>query len=246
MKWLAIFSLFFTLMNPILSNENRGEKVFNQEYYQESNPNTTYDEKEKKIVYLTIDDGPTLQTPKFLDVLKRYGVKATFFLIGSNISGNEKVIKRMKREGHYIGLHSMTHDYKKLYSEGEIIKEMKTEQRLLKRILGYSPVLFRSPYGSISGMTKALRDEAVNAHLKMWDWTIDSSDWRHQDDPEEILKEIEGQLTNKMEVILIHDRPATLSVLPEIIEMIKKKGYTFEVYREYNHFPLNFWNDPRL
>ncbi|WP_315671518.1 polysaccharide deacetylase family protein [Clostridium sp. 19966] len=67
--------------------------------------------KVKKVAYLTFDDGPSGNvTPKMLDTLKKYGIKATFFLIGKNTVGNEAVVKRIKAEGHVIGNHSYSHD----------------------------------------------------------------------------------------------------------------------------------------
>lgn len=81
--------------------------------------------EENKIIYLTFDDGPSINTNKVLDVLNEYNVKATFFLIGNQIKGEENVVKRTQDEGHSIGLHTYTHDFKKIYSNNQaFIDEM--------------------------------------------------------------------------------------------------------------------------
>lgn len=82
-----------------------------------------------EMVYLTFDDGPNQYTPKLLDVLKRYDVKATFFILGKKIKGNEAILQRIVDEGHTIGLHSMTHDKKTFYrSPQTAVNEMKQVQ----------------------------------------------------------------------------------------------------------------------
>lgn len=82
--------------------------------------------EEEKVIYITFDDGPGGKvTTEVLDILKREEVPATFFLIGDQIKGQEKLIKRMVDEGHSIGLHSMSHSKSKLYSsDKEFLKEM--------------------------------------------------------------------------------------------------------------------------
>ena len=73
-------------------------------------------EKEaSKVVYLTFDDGPNQYTPTILDILKQKKAKATFFMIEGNIKRNPKIVNRIIKEGHYPGLHSVSHDVKKLY-----------------------------------------------------------------------------------------------------------------------------------
>ena len=69
-----------------------------------------------KVIYLTFDDGPSPLTGKFLDVLDKYNIKGTFFLVGNQIQSNAEVVKRLYDEGHGIGLHTYTHNYKAIYS----------------------------------------------------------------------------------------------------------------------------------
>lgn len=204
---------------------------------------------EGKVVYLTFDDGPSTLTGQFLDVLKEQEVKATFFMIGKNLqnAGFQENVKRAIKEGHYIGGHSMTHDSKKLYTDGQFVPEMKEALALIRNITGTNPTLVRPPYGSAPGLKdQQIRDQIVKAGIKVWDWTIDSHDWELKDNPNQIVENIKKGTTDDVEVILVHEKPQTLQALPEIIKFYKEKGYEFGVYQDADHFHLNFQKDARL
>lgn len=204
---------------------------------------------EGKVVYLTFDDGPSTLTGQFLDVLKEQKVKATFFMIGKNLQneGYQENVKRAIKEGHYIGGHSMTHDSKRLYTDGQFVPEMKEALELIRNITGTNPTLVRSPYGSAPGLEdQQIRDQIVEAGIKVWDWTIDSRDWELKDNPNQIVENIKKGTTDDIEVILVHEKPQTLQALPEIIKYYKEKGYEFGVYQDVDHFHLNFQKDARL
>ncbi|EPC06197.1 polysaccharide deacetylase family protein [Bacillus cereus] len=204
---------------------------------------------EGKVVYLTFDDGPSTLTGQFLDVLKEQEVKATFFMIGKNLqnAGFQENVKRAIKEGHYIGGHSMTHDSKKLYTDGQFVPEMKEALALIRNITGTNPTLVRPPYGSAPGLKdQQIRDQIVKSGIKVWDWTIDSHDWELKDNPNQIVENIKKGTTDDVEVILVHEKPQTLQALPEIIKFYKEKGYEFGVYQDADHFHLNFQKDARL
>ncbi|NWL88068.1 peptidoglycan-N-acetylglucosamine deacetylase [Paenibacillus sp. 79R4] len=204
---------------------------------------------EGKIVYLTFDDGPSEWTGKFLDVLKEHGVQATFFMQGSNLRHKDlqSTVKRAVDEGHYIGGHSMTHQYKKLYEEGQFVSEMKDNLALIHEITGTHPLLVRAPYGSVPGLDDTgLRDQIAREGMKIWDWTIESNDWKLKDHPEQIVENIKKATKVDLEVVLMHEKLQTLQVLPEIIEFYKEEGYRFRVYGDHQHFPMNFQKDHRL
>lgn len=212
-------------------------------------PITDKDKKKQKVVYLTFDDGPNEHTETILNILDKYGVKATFFAIGTNLKGHEKELKKVYEAGNYVGLHSMSHNAKKLYKSGSsanFINEFKKEQGLVKDIIGATPTLIRPPYGSSPNINKKFRDDIVKANFKMWDWTTDSQDWRYPRNPDKIIKEVKKHLKLNTEVILMHEKAQTVKVLPEIIEYIQKKGYTFAVYDPNNHISVNFGKDKRL
>ncbi|MEH7281795.1 peptidoglycan-N-acetylglucosamine deacetylase [Bacillus toyonensis] len=208
--------------------------------------------QERKVAYLTFDDGPGKYTAELLDILQKNDAKATFFLIGQNAKQFPELVKREKEEGHYVGMHSMTHNYKTLYINGEYVNEMKENQNLIANILGESPKLTRPPYGSMSGLNETLRNKTVEAGLKVWDWTIDSQDWEYSSMPidaasAQIAQNVLENLTKPQEVILIHDiHPQSVAAVPAIIKGLKEKGYELEAYDEDEHFSVNFWHDKRI
>ncbi|TKI18660.1 polysaccharide deacetylase [Bacillus cereus] len=208
--------------------------------------------QERKVAYLTFDDGPGKYTAELLNILKQNNVKATFFLIGGNVKQFPDLVKREKEEGHYVGMHSMTHDFKKLYTNGEYVNEMKEDQSLIANILGKSPKLTRPPYGSMPGLNESLRNRTVEAGFKVWDWTIDSLDWKYNKMPidsasAQIVQNVLAGATDTKEVILMHDiHPQSVAAIPAIIKGLKEKRYELEAYDENDHFSVNFWHDKRI
>ena len=202
-----------------------------------------------RVVYLTFDDGPSELTGKFLDVLKEQHVSSTFFMQGSNLqnTGFQENVKRAVKEGHYIGAHSMTHNSDKLYKKGQFVTEMKETLALIHNITGTTPKLVRPPYGSAPGLKgQDIRNKIVEAGIKVWDWTIDSKDWKLKGNPQQIIENVKRTTTEDVEVVLMHEKLQTLQALPEIIKFYKEKGYEFGVYNEADHFQLNFQKDQRL
>ncbi|MCI4058042.1 polysaccharide deacetylase [Bacillus cereus] len=202
-----------------------------------------------RVVYLTFDDGPSELTGKFLDVLKEQHVSSTFFMQGSNLqnTGFQENVKRAVKEGHYIGAHSMTHNSDKLYKKGQFVTEMKETLALIHNITGTTPKLVRPPYGSAPGLKRQdIRNKIVEAGIKVWDWTIDSNDWKLKGNPQQIIENVKRTTTEDVEVVLMHEKLQTLQALPEIIKFYKEKGYEFGVYNEADHFQLNFQKDQRL
>ncbi|MGL4522143.1 MAG: polysaccharide deacetylase family protein [Bacilli bacterium] len=198
-----------------------------------------------KIAYLTFDDGPSKYTEQIVDILTENKVGATFFPVGTNVERWPEKIDYIKEHGHYVGLHSMTHDYETLYGDASgkrYIKEMTTLRSNVQSIIGEQGNLIRSPYGSVPGIKQPFVDKIKQNDFKLWDWTIDSNDWRHKNKPNQIVKDITSQLTQDVEVILVHEREQTVRVLPKIIKELKAKGYTLLAYDESMHFPVNFLN----
>lgn len=202
-----------------------------------------------KVAYLTFDDGPSKYTDEIVAILNEHGIHATFFVIGSQIKGNESSLKAASEQGNYIGLHSMTHDKKILYDSGssaKFIKEFNKEQSMVEEITGTAPWLIRAPYGSKPQINKEFRNDIVKAGYKMWDWTVDSKDWKHTNKPDKVMQEIKRQVSREVEVILMHEKKQTVEALPQIIQYLTNKGYAFAVYKPDQHFSVNFSNDPRL
>ncbi|EJV43380.1 hypothetical protein IEK_05459 [Bacillus toyonensis] len=200
----------------------------------------------RKVAYLTFDDGPSQFQKEILDILKSNNIKGTFFMIGGNIPVHKESVKRLVNEGHYPGVHSMTHNFKKLYTQGEFVEEMQQAQNIMKEVTGIHPSLVRCPYGSMPGLKQELRDKMVNVGMKEWDWTIDSLDWQFPGNPDAVVQKTISQVRENREVILMHEKSQTVQALQRIIDDLRNKGYEFEVYDEASHFPLNFWKDNRI
>ncbi|MGG6311130.1 polysaccharide deacetylase family protein [Paenibacillus macerans] len=203
----------------------------------------------QKVVYLTFDDGPGKYTRPILDILDRYQIHGTFFMIGNQLSANKQAVKDAAKAGHYVGLHSMSHSKKKLYDAGDsanFLKEFTQEQQLVEKLTGTAPTLIRAPYGSKPEIDEKFRGDIAEAGFKMWDWTVDSKDWKHPDDPGMILKEVKRQIHRDTEVILLHEKAQTAEILPQVIEYLQAKGYAFAVYKPAQHITVNFGNDSRL
>jgi peptidoglycan/xylan/chitin deacetylase (PgdA/CDA1 family) len=177
-------------------------------------------------VALTFDDGPDrIETNAMLDVLKRYQVPATFFLLGRNMPGNGDVVERIVAEGHTVANHSTTHpDLRRLTAE-QVQNEMLTLENQIYEITGLRTALMRPPYGFVTDENiRQLQDLGY----KIIKWTVDTNDWRDMD--------IDKVLINTMpnirdgSIILMHDylsQSVTKEVLPEIIHSLRSQGYTF-------------------
>ncbi|MCA0999213.1 polysaccharide deacetylase [Bacillus thuringiensis] len=245
-KWNSIPAKGVANENIKLANMQQQEKKEDTSLAKQKRPDG---KPVGKVVYLTFDDGPSELTGKFLDVLKEQNVASTFFMQGSNLQNTsfQENVKRAVKEGHYIGAHSMTHNSDKLYKKGQFVPEMKETLALIHNITGTTPKLVRPPYGSAPGLKgQEIRNQIVEAGIKVWDWTIDSNDWKLKGNPQQIIENVKRTTTEDVEVVLMHEKPQTLQALPEIIKFYKEKGYEFGVYNEADHFQLNFQKDQRL
>ena len=180
-----------------------------------------YEKKNRKVVALTFDDGPNpATTNQALDTLSKYGIKATFFVLGKNVSGNEEILKRMKSDGHVIGNHSWSHPVLSKLSLDEAKKQITDTEDALTKVLGSSSKLMRPPYGAI---TDDIRN-SLDLSFIMWD--VDSLDWKSKNEAA-ILTEIQRQVKNGS-IILMHDIHAeTVHALPKVIDYLKGQGYDF-------------------
>ncbi|MED2762581.1 polysaccharide deacetylase [Bacillus thuringiensis] len=248
-----VFSFITSPAKFIINQENPVQLASNQPKVEmNKTAPEKYNGQTRKIAYLTFDDGPGKYTAELLNILKKEDVKATFFLIGANVKSFPDLVKREFAEEHYVGMHSMTHEYKRLYTEGHYVDEMKEDQSLIAKIIGKFPILTRPPYGSAPGLNETLRNKVVENGLKVWDWTIDSLDWKYNNMPvsdaaAQIVKNVLSGATHSKEVILLHDiHPQSIAAVPDIIKGLKEKGYELEAYHEDSHFPVNFWEDTRM
>ncbi|OWA34176.1 hypothetical protein B9G55_17795 [Saccharibacillus sp. O16] len=203
-----------------------------------------------KPIYLTFDDGPTAHTNELLDILDQYGAHGTFFMLGPGISAYPKSVQRLVKEGNAAGLHGMTHVKSKFYaSPASALREMTQDNDALYKAAGIKTNLIRTPYGSKPYFTQKYRDKVLTSGFHLWDWNVDSEDWKYPGDHQKVINSILKQVDQQerqgvVPVVLMHDQKATLKVLPQVLKTLKAEGYSFEVI-EQNTKPVNFWHDKR-
>jgi peptidoglycan/xylan/chitin deacetylase (PgdA/CDA1 family) len=130
--------------------------------------------RNRRTVALTFDDGPSESTPRILDVLARYGLRATFFQCGRNVTRLPGVARQVASAGHEIGNHSNTHPYLCFRSRKFILGELTAAQRVIEATLSVRPRLFRAPYGvRWFGLAEAQRQLALTGVM----WTVLARDW---------------------------------------------------------------------
>lgn len=186
-----------------------------------------------KKVALTFDDGPhPVWTQKVLDILKEHKIKATFFLIGSNVEKYPWVVKRIAEEGHIIGNHTYTHKVVGSYSPTQAKREIEKTQMCIKNITGKKTYLLRPPYGSYQ---QGFYQVAKDYNYKIILWSVTVADWKKNLSSNEIAYRVITS-TKPGAIILLHDgggrREATVKALPRIIKALKKEGYKFVTVEE--------------
>lgn len=192
---------------------------------------------DEKIVYLTLDDGPSYLTPKYLDLLDEYGIKATFFVTAQD-PDYFYLIKEAYDRGHTIGLHSYTHDYATVYASVDaFFNDLDLIGNVVKEQIGYVPCFIRFPGGSANyishdytpGIMTALASEVQARGYQYFDWNCSSGDGAQVDDPAQLVAAATNPQWDTI-VLLSHDsggKETTLAALPDIIEYYLDNGYEF-------------------
>ncbi|WP_159436071.1 polysaccharide deacetylase family protein [Anaerosalibacter sp. Marseille-P3206] len=191
-----------------------------------------------KIAYLTFDDGPsTTVTPKILDILDEYDIKATFYVIGYLAERNPELIIREYESGHSIGNHTYSHNYKYVYKNVKsFLAELDKNEKALKNILGndFHTSTVRFPGGSFGDKRKPYRNALKDKDITYVDWNALNGDAEGHNIPKaKLVKRLKETSKGKDKlIILMHDAGAkktTVEALPEIIEYLISQGYEFKV-----------------
>ncbi len=194
------------------------------------------DGKCEKVIYLTFDDGPSDRvTPRILDVLKQENVKATFFIVGKNAEIRQNIIKREVEEGHSVGVHSYSHEYRKIYASPEkLIDDIDKCNDVIYNITGKRSTLYRFPGGSF-GLSNSLISAVTMHGMRYVDWNASTRDAElNSPTPQQLLKAALSTPSNKQNIVLLaHDtttKSATANALTSIIRHYKQEGYTFAAF----------------
>lgn len=190
-----------------------------------------HENNEMKIA-LTFDDGPHPRyTPKILEILKKYNIKATFFSVGINAYYYPDTLKKVIAAGHEIGNHTYTHPKVCKIEKGRLQKEIEDCENILYEFGEYKTKLFRPPEGMIDGdILNIINDLDYDVIL----WDIDTRDWAHTP-PDQIAQKVIKNISSG-DIILMHDYIGVNSPTCEALELfipeLLKKGYKFVTVSE--------------
>lgn len=172
----------------------------------------------KKYIAFTFDDGPNHNTKKIIETLKKYDMKATFFVLGNRIEKNKEIIKLMKEYNMEIGNHTYSHRLLTNATSEDIIYEVKKTNQLIFDVINYYPKLVRPSYGSFNSKIK----KSINMPIIIWN--IDTLDWKYHNS-----KKIANSILKKVkdgDIILMHDiYSATANAVELVIPKLIEEGY---------------------
>lgn len=218
MCWLITIAAICVLAFLVWASADIGSGIYLKSFCRKA---TT-----EKILALTFDDGPDeIMTPKVLDVLKQYNIKATFFLIGKNILQHPQIVERIILEGHIVGNHTYSHKPTfSLNHTKKVKEEVQKCSSVIAGISGEQPKLFRPPFG----VTNPIIGRVVRGlGLNSIGWSIRSLDTVSKRSREDVCKGILKRLHSGA-VILLHDRCNDTDILLKmLIPKIIENGYRF-------------------
>ncbi|MFI5712084.1 polysaccharide deacetylase family protein [Kribbella sp. NPDC051620] len=182
-----------------------------------------------KYVYITFDDGPgPTYTPQILAILRRYGVKATFFEIGQNVRKYPAVTRKVHQQGHSVQNHTYSHPDLRKVPAATFRSQVQSADRYIRAQTKSQPRCLRPPYGGVN-TTVRRRAAALGKTIKLW--TVDPRDWSRPG-AKVISRRVLASVRNGS-TILLHDgggnRSQTVAALPTILRTLKARGYTFRL-----------------
>lgn len=221
MKLLSVIICALLLMNSYIVCSFAEENIYR------SIPNA------KGLIALTFDDGPHPRyTRQILDILKKEGIKATFFVIGENIGYyDEGIVADIISNGHELGNHTFNHEHTKNMTNEAFYRDVKACHELIKEKYGYEMKIFRPPEGYVDEKVKNIAKELDYSIII---WSIDTKDWEHVGS-DLIVGNIEKNASDG-DIILMHDyvsKPnTTIGALEQVIKNLKSEGYKFVTVSE--------------
>ena len=185
---------------------------------------------------LTFDDGPSANTDRVLEILDRYGIKATFFVVGKTGTADQERMRKIVEAGHTLAMHSWSHDYKKIYASVEaFLEDFYQLYQWIYEVTGVYPSVYRFPGGSINGYDRGVYQEIIAEMTRRgfvyFDWNASAQDATvHPRPASDIAADCLRGIGRDLVVVLTHDsaaRGTTVDALPAIIEGYQAAGYTF-------------------
>ena len=178
--------------------------------------------RRRRVVYLTFDDGPIPeQTPWVLDILDRYGVKATFFMVGDNVRRHPGLLEEVRRRGHSVGNHTMHHLQGMKVATDRYLADVAEADALI------DSTLFRPPHG----IMRWKQSRALRARYNIIMYDLVTRDYSAKLSPDEVVANVRRYARNGS-IIVFHDSlkaaPNMRPALPQAIEWLLSQGYEFE------------------
>lgn len=177
-----------------------------------------------KYIAITFDDGPSPSvTPRILDILKEHHVKATFFMVGSQVEYHPLLARQVADEGHEIGNHTRSHTDLTKLSEEQMRQEIEGASQTIEVVIGQLPTCFRPPYGAYNEMVEKIAFENDSPIIL---WSVDSLDWKTRN--AETINNLVLEKIFPGSIVLFHDiHPTTADALPTLMTALKNEGYRF-------------------
>ncbi len=178
----------------------------------------------RPMVAVTFDDGPGAYTGRVLDIMEKYGVRCTFFMVGENLAESKAdLLKRAVSLGCQIGSHSRHHAQLSKKSATDAADDVEYVANEIKKLTGgYKVTSYRPPYGSY---TKAMVEELSSRGYKGYNWSVDTLDWKNKDSSW-VLSQATGSYIHDGDIILMHDiHKTTVDALEDIVKSLLADGY---------------------
>lgn len=179
----------------------------------------------KKVVLLTIDDGPGSRTKEMISILEKHNAKAIFFINGMHNKANPGVIKYINDEGFSVGNHTWDHaNLKKKNDEKITIAEINKNTELILSETGALPKFFRAPYGESNSQ---IRNFVKDQGMIFMDWSGAAMDWEKSTIDKDIFVKNVMRNIHSGSIILIHEHPWSVANLDSLLNSIESEGYTY-------------------
>lgn len=222
--------------NELLQGSTISELMNNSYKEIKKGPSKSYG----KVVYITIDDGPSEYTDEIIKILEKNNIKATFFMIENNMKAYPNQVENIVKSGNIPGFHSVSHDINKLYKTNSSAKEeFDINQNTFYSITGQKSNIVRLPFGSKPYTPRDTYNNLLDSGYKLWDWNVDTEDWKST--PSQIVANVKKYSKDKDNVVLLmHERKQSVQALDEMIKVLKKEGFEFATISE-RELERNFW-----